>query len=171
MSDTGKFEFNKEDLEAIEDLKKRYPEDQPRAPLLMVLHIVQERFGYVPEEMVGPVAASLGIPKIQVEEVVTFYPLFRWHQHGTRKFGKNHLGICVTLSCQMGGCRKLADHVKSKYDVNWDGVTKDGTLSLQEFQCLGSCHTAPVVLWNDMRHEGLTVEQLDALIEEGRSDG
>lgn len=159
-----KYEFTAENLKRVEELKQRYPADQPRAPLLMVLHVVQEQFGFVPKEMVGPVAEVLGIPRIQVEEVVTFYPLYRWEHHGRRKFGKNHLGICVTLSCQLGGCKQIIDHVKSKYGVEWDGVNADGSLSLQEFQCLGSCHTAPAVLFNDLRHEALSVESLDKLL-------
>lgn len=166
MAEPTKFEFTKEDLAEIEDLKTRYPADEPRAPLLMVLHVVQDRFGYVPKEMVAPVAEVLGIPKIHVEEVVTFYPLYRWEHHGQRQFGKNHLGICVTLSCAMGGCQKLVDHVEQKYGAHFDGVNAAGTLSVQEFQCLGSCHTAPAVLFNDLRHEGMTVEKLDELLAE-----
>ncbi len=166
-----KYQFTAENLKRIEELKQRYPKDQPRAPLLMVLHIVQEQFGSVPPEMVPEVARVMGIPQIWVEEVVTFYPLFRWHQNGTRQFGKHHLGVCVTLSCQIGGCKELVKHVQDKYGVKWDGVTKDGKLSLQEMQCLGSCHTAPVVLFDDMRYEGLTPEKLDKLIAKGRTDG
>lgn len=170
-TDAAEYELSKEALAKIEDLKTRYPEDQPRAPLLMVLHVVQEEFGFVPDPMLAKVAELLDIPKIWVEEVVSFYPLFRWEHRGRRQFGKNHLGICVTLSCQLGGCREIVDHVKSKYGVDWDGVSEDGNVSLQEFQCLGSCHTAPVVLWNDIRHEGITVEELDKMIEGGRADG
>lgn len=161
---SAEFKFTDESLGRIEELKKRYPADSPRAPLLMVLHVVQDQFGYVPKQMVGPVAEVLGIPKIWVEEVVTFYPLYRWEQGGRRRFGKNHLGICVTLSCQIGGCQDLVDHVRSRYGVDFDGVNADGTLSLQEFQCLGSCHTAPAVLFNDLRREGVGVEQLDEML-------
>lgn len=159
------FKFTDENLKRVEDLKSRYPENQPRAPLLMVLHIVQEQFGFVPREMVAEVARVLDIPKIWVEEVVTFYPLYRWEHHGQRRFGKNHLGVCVTLSCHLAGCQEIADHVKQKYGVDWDDVNADGTLSLQEFQCLGSCHTGPAVLFNDLRHEAMTLEKLDALLE------
>jgi NADH:ubiquinone oxidoreductase subunit E len=159
------FKFTKENLKRVEELKGRYPKNQPRAPLLMVLHVVQEQFGYVPKEMVAEIAEVLGIPKIWVEEVVTFYPLYRWEQNGQRKFGKNHLGVCVTLSCEMAGCGKLAKHVREKYGVEWDDVNADGTLSIQEFQCLGSCHTGPAVLFNDLRHEAMTIEKLDALLE------
>lgn len=158
------FKFTKEDLEQIEELKRRYPPEEKRAPLLMVLHVVQDRFGYVPREMVASVAEVLDIPKIWVEEVVTFYPLYRWEHNGQRQFGKNHLGICVTLSCDLGGCQDIVEHVRSKYGVDWDGANDAGTLSLQEFQCLGSCHTAPAVLFNDLRHEGMTVEKIDELL-------
>ncbi len=158
------YKFNRESLKQIEELKARYPEDQPRAPLLMVLHVVQDQFGYIPKEMVTPVAEILGIPNIWVEEVVTFYPLYRWEHNGQRQFGKNHLGICVTLSCKLGGCDSLVDHVKKKYEVDFDGVNASGSLSLQEFQCLGSCHTAPAILFNDLRHEGMTPESVDALL-------
>lgn len=165
-----KYEFTSDELKQVKDLMSRYPEDQPRGALMMVMHVVQDKYGYVPKEMVPVVAEAMGIPEIWVKEVVTFYPLFRWEHEGQRAFGKNHLGICVTLSCEMGGCQKLVSHMKDKYGVEFDGVSEDGKISLQEMQCLGSCHTAPTVLFNDQRHEGLTVEQLDALIEKGRAD-
>lgn len=162
------YKFTKENLARIDELKTHYPPDQPRAPLLMVLHIVQDQFGYIPEPMIGEVAKVLDIPKIQVEEVVTFYPLFRWEHNGRRKFGKNHVGVCVTLSCEIGGCKQIVDHLEKKYGVHFDGVSADGRLSLQEMQCLGSCHTAPVVLFNDMRYENITPDQLDKLIQGGK---
>ena len=70
----------------------------------------------------------------------------------------------MTLSCEMGGCQNLVSHVQEKYGVDWDKANEEGTLSLQGFQCLGSCHTAPVILLNDERHEGISPDALDKLL-------
>ena len=37
-------------------------------------------------------------------------------------------------------------------------------------ECLGSCDTAPVALFNDVLHENLSIEAVDRLVEEARAN-
>src|SRR5436190_19559161 len=93
------------ELEAeIDELITHYP--RKRSASLMLLHAVQERFGFISRQAVEWVAAKLELQPINIYELVTFYPMF--HQ---KPVGKHHLRICRTLSCALGGSRKLHEHV------------------------------------------------------------
>src|SRR6266571_8490605 len=84
-------------LEAeINELITHYP--KKRSASMMLLHAVQERFGYISRQAVEWIAAKLELQPINVYELVTFYPMF--HQ---KPVGKVHLRVCRTLSCALGG--------------------------------------------------------------------
>src|SRR6059058_5005640 len=80
----------------IDEIITHYP--QKRSASLMLLHAVQEHFGYVSQEAVEWIAAKLGLQPINIYELVTFYPML--HQ---QPIGKYHLRVCQTLSCALGG--------------------------------------------------------------------
>src|SRR5947209_13178844 len=94
-------------LAEIEELLTHYP--KKRSASLMLLHAVQERFGYISRQAVEWIAAKLELQPINIYELVTFYPMFQ-----QRPIGKNHLRICRTLSCALGGSYKLHEHVCQK---------------------------------------------------------
>src|SRR5262252_4502887 len=89
------------DLEArIDELVTHYP--QKRSASLMLLHAVQEQFGYISRQAVEWIAAKLSLQPINVFELVTFYPMLQ-----QRPVGKYHLRICRTLSCALAGSQDL----------------------------------------------------------------
>src|ERR1043166_3851943 len=73
------------ELEAqIDEVITHYP--QKRSATLMLLHAIQEEFGYISRQAVEWIAAKLGLQPIHVYELVTFYPMLQ-----QRPVGKNHL--------------------------------------------------------------------------------
>src|SRR5437868_13064614 len=62
-------------LEAqFDELITHYP--KKRSASLMLLHAVQEQFGFISRQAVEWVAAKLGLQPINIYELVTFYPMF-----------------------------------------------------------------------------------------------
>ena len=99
-------------LEAeIDELITHYP--KKRSASLMLLHAVQEHFGYISRQAVEWIAAKLELQPINVYELVTFYPMF--HQ---QPVGKYHFKVCRTLSCALGGSYKLHEHFCSKLGLD-----------------------------------------------------
>src|SRR4029077_16621577 len=95
-------------LEAeIDEVITHYP--KKRSASLMLLHAVQEHFGYISRQAVEWIAVKLELQPINVYELVTFYPMF--HQ---QPVGKHHLRVCRTLSCALGGAYELHAHFCSK---------------------------------------------------------
>ena len=129
----------------------------------MVLHALQEHFGYLSKETVEWTASKLGLQPINVYELVTFYPMFR-----QTPVGRHHLKICRTLSCALGGSHELHGHLCEKLglDRHAHGVqtTKDGKFTVEFVECLASCGTAPVMMVNEEFYEGVSKSKADEII-------
>src|SRR5438270_9873431 len=112
----------------IDELITHYP--RKRSASLMLLHAVQARFGYISRQAVEWIAAKLELQPINIYELVTFYPMFQ-----QRPIGKNHLRICRTLSCALGGSYKLHEHLCQKLGLephqHGPQTTKDGNYTVE----------------------------------------
>src|SRR6202142_1080582 len=146
-------------LEAeVDELVTHYP--VKRAASLMVLHAIQEHFGWISQEAVEWTARKLELQPINVYELVTFYPMLR-----QQPMGKYQIKVCRTLSCALGGAQELHRHFCEKLglDVHAHGpqTTKDGKLTV-EF--VASCGTAPVMMCNDGFYEGVSHAKADEIM-------
>ena len=143
------------------ELISHYP--VKRSATLMLLHEVQEHFGYISREAVDWIAAKLDLQPINVFEVVTFYPMFR-----QAPAGKFQFKVCRTLSCALGGSAQLRKHHCEKFglDDHTHGLqtTQDGKFSVEFVECLASCGSAPVMMINEEFHQGVTPAKADELI-------
>ena len=142
----------------------KYPEK--RAVLLTALHFIQaECGGWVPPDNVPDLATLLGILPIDVEEVVSFYPMYH-----SDPVGKWHLQVCTNLPCCVAGARGLAQALEERLDILSGEITPDGLFSIGESECLGSCGTAPVLQVNNEPFvENLKPADLPALLERLRA--
>ncbi|MFC2074917.1 NADH-quinone oxidoreductase subunit NuoE [Bdellovibrionota bacterium] len=154
-------QFSPESKKKIEEYLSRYP--NKRAALIPVLMIAQEELGALTNEVQILVAETLGLPPVDVKEVVTFYGMF----HETPR-GKKHIKVCTTLSCALKGAHEILDYLRERFGVEINEVTPDGKYSYEPCECLGSCGTAPVVMHEKGYTENLTKKKLDELLEEGR---
>ena len=149
-------------LEAeIDELITHYP--QKRSASLMLLHALQDHFGWLPSEAIEWTARKLELQPINVHELVTFYPMFR-----QAPAGKHEVKVCRTLSCALGGSKKLHEHFCSRLglDPHAHGLqtTQDGKFSLEFVECLASCGTAPVMMCNEAFYEGVSAEKADEIL-------
>ena len=110
--------------------------------------------------------AYLGLSASDVESTLTFYTLLR-----RKPAGKYHILICTNLSCMLQGSDDIEACIKRKLGVDLGQITPDGLFSAIEFECLGSCTTAPVVQVNGEFHENLDVPKVEALLDDLRKRG
>ena len=155
------FQVPKE-LEAhLDDVTSRYP--QKRSATLMFLHALQEHFGYLSTEAVEWTADKLELQPINVQELVTFYPMFR-----QEPIGRFHVKVCRTLSCALGGAYQLREHFCKRLglDASQHGplTTEDGKFTVEFVECLASCGTAPVMMCNDDFHEAVSNDDADKIM-------
>jgi NADH-quinone oxidoreductase subunit E len=146
----------------IDELITHYPEK--RSASLMVLHALQDQFGYLSKEAIEWAALKLGLQPINIYELVTFYPMFR-----QAPAGKVQIKVCRTLSCALGGGGRLYEHLCSRLrlDPARHGLqtTPDGKFSLEFVECLASCGTAPVMMVNEEFLEGVSTARADEIVD------
>jgi NADH-quinone oxidoreductase subunit E len=148
-------------LPEFERLKTRYPAGFESSLTLPCLRRIQQERGYVADEDIDWLTEYLGVPRIQIEEVLSFYTQYR-----REGIGRWHLQACRNVSCSMRGAERMIDHLAKRLAIQPGETTADGRFTLSHCECLGSCGTAPVVMVNDAYHENMTVEKLDRLLED-----
>jgi NADH-quinone oxidoreductase subunit E len=155
--------FTVEELAQIEQYKSRYAEVQ--AAVMPVLWLAQEKFGYLPPEVVKLVAETLEMPYSHVYGVATFYT-----QYYKEKVGTHLLDMCTCFSCQVVGGYDMLHHVCEKLGIHEGETTEDGMFTVREAECLGACGSGPMLqVTNGPYVFNLTPEKLDALLESLRA--
>ena len=158
MSEGGRNSLPAEVAAEIEALRPRYPTEE--ALLLPALHLMQKAAGgWLSQASIAAVAEHLGLPPSKVAGVVSFYDMF--HEHPV---GRHRVRLCTNLSCQLRGSDQLMDVLRAELGVGPGEVTGDGRCSWVEFECLGSCDTAPMAMIDDDYHESLTPDRLRAAL-------
>jgi formate dehydrogenase subunit gamma len=151
------------DAAAVEAIAARL-KDRPGA-LMLILHEVQDRFGYVPRESVPTIALALNLSRAEVHGVVTFYHDFRH-----RPPGRNVIRLCRAESCQAMGAVALAEHVRGRLGVGFGETTRDGDFTLEAVYCLGNCGCSPAMVLNDELYGRVSPARFDELLAE-RKEG
>ena len=128
--------------------------------MLPCLRRMQEDRGFVADSDIDDLVAYLGVPRIQIEEVLSFYTQFR-----RKPIGRWHIQACRNVSCSLCGAERIIEHLTKKLGIGPGQTTVDGRFTLSTVECVASCGSAPVVLINDTYHERVSPEQLDSLLE------
>ncbi len=147
----------------FEKMKARFPAGFESSLVLPCLRRIQQERGYVADEDIAGLVAYLGVPRIQVEEVLAHYTMFR-----RAPIGRAHVQVCRNVSCSMRGAEGLIEHLCKRLGVQPGQTTADGRITLGTVECLGSCGTAPVLTVNGAYHENMDEQRVDALIGELR---
>jgi NADH-quinone oxidoreductase subunit E len=143
----------------FDTLRARFPAGFESSLVLPCLRRVQEDKGYVADSDIDALVGYLGVPRIQIEEVLSFYTQYR-----RQPIGRWHLQVCHNVSCSMRGAERMLEALSRKLGVGPGQTTPDGRFTLSTVECLGSCGTAPVVMINEAYHENVSAETLDDLL-------
>lgn len=108
--------------------------------LIMVLHRVQQHYGYVPRELAFEVADLLEIPVAKIYGVITFYHFFKM-----TKPGKHSIAVCMGTACYLKGGQQLIDELETLLGCSCGEVTDDGIFEISAVRCVGCCGLAPVM--------------------------
>ncbi len=156
------FEFTAENLDRANREIAKYPDGRQASAVLAVLDIAQRQHGWVSDAVFVAVAALLGMPRIRVVEVGSFFTMIN-----TAPVGKYLLQFCTTTPCWLRDSAEVVAAAQKHLGIAFGETTEDGVFTMREVECLGACVNAPIVQINDDMYEDLTgarmVELLDAL--------
>lgn len=156
-----------ENVARAQELIGRYP--VPRSALIPLLHLAQEQDGYLTEEAMAHIAELVGHTAAEVIGVATFYEMFK-----REPVGRYLINICTNISCLLMGGEELLEHAEKTLGVKAGGTTPDGTITLEDTECLAACTEAPMCQVNYRYFYKLTTEDFDRLVDDvrsGRLDG
>jgi formate dehydrogenase subunit gamma len=132
-------------------------------PTLVILHALQEAFGYVPGPAIPMVASALNLSRAEVYGVFTFYHDFR-----KEPAGRHVLKLCRAEACQAAGGDALAARAEAKLGVALGNTTADERVTLEPIYCLGLCAIAPSAMLDGRVVGRLDEKRLDALVAEAQ---
>ena len=155
MAENATIQFSKE-LDAFIEEWKNKPGN-----LIMILHRVQEEFGYISKEAACAVAERTNSTLGRVFGVITFYRFFK-----TQKPGKNKISVCLGTACYLKGGQDLIDEARSILGLTPEDIsTADGLFSVEPVRCIGCCGLAPVLTVNGDVYGKLGKSQMAGIID------
>ncbi|KAH9406163.1 ndufv2NADH dehydrogenase protein subunit 2 [Tyrophagus putrescentiae] len=152
--DVKTFEFDATNKKRAEAILQNYPTEYRSAAVIPLLDLAQRQHGWLPLKAMNYVADYIGMPRMRVYEVATFYTMFN-----RTPVGKYHVQVCTTTPCMLRGAEEILAAVK-------DACQGDAQFTVGEVECAGACVNAPMLSVNDDYYEDLTTEDVKAIIGE-----
>ena len=153
------FTFTPENLAWAKAQIDKYPSGRQQSAVIPILWRAQQQCsGWLPQKAIEAVAELLGMAKIRVLEVATFYTMFN-----LAPVGKFHVQFCGTTPCMLRGADGLKKVLRRMIGEE-NCVSADGKFSWVEVECLGACVNAPMVQINADYYEDLTPDSLTRII-------
>jgi NADH-quinone oxidoreductase subunit E len=153
------FAFTPDNLDWAKAQIAKYPPGRQQSAVIPILWRAQEQSGgWLPQKAIEAVAELLGMAKIRVLEIATFYTMFN-----LSPVGKFYVQLCGTTPCMLRGSERLKK-VCERLIGEPDHVSSDGLFSWTEVECLGACVNAPMVQINYDYYEDLTPETLTLIL-------
>ncbi len=161
------FAYTPERAAKLEDTCAMYPPERRKSAVLAALYLVQEQQGYLTASALRHVGEFLRITPAEVEDVATYYVMFF-----KAPVGKYVLQVCRTLSCALAGAERVTESLSEKLGLKVGETDASGMFTLVEFECLGACDRAPVVMVNNEHwHEKATPESCGKLVDDLKARG
>lgn len=161
------FTFTPERRATLDEILTKYPPERKRSAVLAALYLVQEQSGYLTANGMRHVAEILDLTPAEVEDVASYYVMFY-----REPVGRYVLQVCRTLSCALMGAERVTEALSEKLGIKVGETDPSGMFTLLEFECLGACDRAPVVMVNNEHwHERLKPEEAGKLVDEIKAKG
>ena len=138
--------------------------NQPKISKVTVLSsllAVSNKFHYIPKIAIEEIAKFTGKTTNDVWGGASFYTNFRFTTPG-----KATLDICWGPSCHLQGSQKLLKEVHKLLEIDHEGETSDGKLTLRYSTCLGACSQGPVFAIDHKLFGKATINKIEKEISE-----
>ena len=131
--------------------------------LIMILHKMQEIYGYIPRAQALELARYMDVPLAKIYGVITFYHFFK-----LKKPGRNKIQVGMGTACYLKGGQDLIDEIENLIGIGVNETAEDESFSMESVRCVGCCGLAPVVMINDEVYVKLKKSDLPEIIAKHR---
>ena len=141
----------------LDSLLARHGKDP--SGLIEILRDVQAALGAIPPEAVAKIAARLGLSRVDVEGVATFYHFFTSRPAGTYAVYLNK-----NVVAEMKGRAEVARAFEKAAGCRFGETTADGRIGLHETSCIGMNDQEPSALINGVVFTRLTPARVKEIV-------
>lgn len=127
--------------------------------IISALHEVQDKYGYIPEQVQKYLSKELNVPLSDIYGIITFYSRF-----SLMPKGKYNIQVCLGTACHVNGSQEILERFKTKLGIKEGQVTPDNKFSLETVRCVGACGLAPTVVVNSEVYGRVTVDMVDDIL-------
>jgi NADH-quinone oxidoreductase subunit E len=147
--------FTAGERKRAEELMARYP--HAKSALLPLLHMAQERDGWVTSQAMEDISELLGVTPTIVLGTCSFYTMFK-----REPVGRLIVSVCTNLACLVNGGEDLLGELQLRY-------ADDDDVLVEEVECIANCDRAPALQVNYDFHGPLTAEAAADVVEQYKS--
>ncbi len=141
-------------------------QEAKRGILIHALQQIQEKEGYLPEEVLRRLSKKLDIALSEIYSVASFYKMFHFKPRG-----KKVVKVCLGTACYVRGSKKVLAALENEFKVKSGDTTDDLAMTLETVGCVGCCGLAPVTTINDeVTGELIGEQKIEALIKSIKED-
>ena len=133
----------------ISDLIKAHGADKTR--LMDLVIAVQQRLGHVSDAAIEAMASGLGMHRVEIEEMVSFYAFFDREPRG-----RNRIRLSNTPVSLMKGAKAVAHAFENALGIRLGETTPDGMFTVQWTSDIGLADQEPAALVNGFALTALT---------------
>jgi NADH-quinone oxidoreductase subunit E len=144
--------FTDAESRRAKEIIARYP--HAKSALLPLLHLAQDRDGWVTPESMEEIAGLLDLTPALVLGTCSFYTMFK-----REPVGRLVVSVCTNVSCLVNGGPSLFEGLRARY-------ASDEDVLVEEVECIAACDLAPVMQINYEFHGPVTSEAAVDVIEQ-----
>ncbi|NIA15526.1 MAG: hypothetical protein GWP08_15800 [Nitrospiraceae bacterium] len=112
-----------------------------RSRLMDIVRAVHAKLGYLPEEAIGCIQQALGMHRVEVRDMTSFYSFL-----SQAPKGKTVVRLCDAVVERMKGADEVAKAFEEAVGVPFGSTSEDGSISLDYTACIGLSDQAPGAL-------------------------
>jgi len=133
--------------------------------LIMILHDIQNQYGYVPREVALELSRALQVELARIYEVTTFYHYFKLVPPG-----KHNVTVCMGTACYLKGAPALLTELERELGVKEGGTTDDRQYHLETVRCIGCCGLSPTMVMDQKTYGKLKPADVGGIIAEAGNE-
>jgi NADH-quinone oxidoreductase subunit E len=154
--------LNRDNVAVAEEIISRYP--VRRSALIPLLHLAQEQDGHVTEDAMRHLAELVDCTPAEVVGTASFYEMLKLHP-----VGRYSVNICTDIACMLVGGQELLEHAEQTLGITAGSTTEDGTITLEDVECIAACTEGPCLQANYRYFTELGTDGLDQLLADLRT--
>ncbi len=149
---------------SIDQILKRY--QNKKSALIAVLQEIQNKYKYLPEDMLEYISRKMEVTPSKIFSVATFYENFSLEPKG-----KYIIKICDGTACHVRKSIPILNALRKELGLSDEKHSTDDMLfTLETVSCLGACGLAPVITINDRVYAKMTPESAIDVINQVRKE-